>query len=83
MANSKHFDEKEIEYFLRSGEYPEGYTKERKRAIRRAAARFTVQGEEGLFLAKGGQVVVSSVEERRQCLTLLHNCGVGGRATLL
>ena len=75
-----------IYYCLHDGSYPDGLTKEKKRAVRKRAAKLETEKGEVFLLRKGKRIkVVQTEKEQKQILQPCHSDPTsghsGGRAT--
>ena len=68
-----------IYYCLQNGSYPDGLTKEKKRAVRKRAAKLETEKGEVLLLRKGKRIkVVQTEKEQEQILQACHSDPTSG-----
>ena len=68
-----------IYYCLHDGSYPDGLTKEKKRAVRKRAAKLETEKSEVFLLKKGRRIKVVQTEEQKQILQACHSDPTSGR----
>ena len=67
---------------LHDGSYPDGLTKEKKRAVHKRAAKLEIESGEVFLLRKGKRIKVVQIEEQKPILQACHSdptsrhCGV-------
>ena len=68
-----------IYYCLHDGSYPDGLTKEKKRAVRKRAAKLETEKVEVFLLRKGKRIkVVQTEKEQKQVLQACHSYPTSG-----
>ena len=60
------------------GSYPDGLTKEKKRAVRKRAAKLETEKGEVFLLRKGKRIKVVQTEEQKQILQACHSDPTSG-----